>query len=269
MTSPNLAAKRALGTMMSILPRSAGRDVVLLYHSVAGGPLSTPLASFEAQMAWLQAHAHIVPLHRLLQQPNQGQLRVAITFDDGYATLYHQALRVLAKANAYATVFLTSGMLAPDAETPSRPEEGHYPAEHFLSWDQVNRLLAQGWTMACHGMRHLDSTALGPDEFRHNVQACQSTIARHTGVSPTWLAYTWGRFRGEHVQQALHSGMTHVFTCLHGPAWRGTVDPPCTIDRIDVRPDIALKDFEAMVKGDWDYLGWIQRARRRLEARHG
>lgn len=268
MTSLKLTAKRILAATMSALPRDAGRDVVLLYHSVAGGPLSTPLTSFEAQVTWLQSHAHIVPLHQILERPNPGQLRVAITFDDGYATLYRHALLVLRQVNAQATVFLTTGMLAPEAETPSRPDEGHYPSEYFLSWEQVARLQAEGWTMACHGEHHLDSTTLGHDEFQRNVQLCQDAIARHTGVSPTWLAYTWGRFHDEHVRQALHSGMTHVFTCLHGPARRDAIASPHMIDRIDVRPDIALKDFAAMVRGDWDYLGWLQRARRRLEARH-
>ena len=253
---------------MGVLPRDTGRDVVLLYHSVAGGPLSTPLASFEAQIAWLQSHAQIVPLQQLLQQPNRGQLRVAITFDDGYATLYRHALRTLRQVNAQATVFLTSGMLAPEVETPSRPDQGHYPLEHFLSWEQVARLQAEGWTMACHGEHHLDSTTLSQEEFQRNVQLCQDTIARHTGVSSTWLAYTWGRFHDEHIHQALRSGMTHVFTCLHGPARRNATESPHMIDRIDVRSDIALKDFASMVRGNWDYLGWLQRVRRRMEARH-
>jgi hypothetical protein len=34
------------------------------------------------------------------------------------------------------------------------------------------------------------------------------------------------------------------------------------IPRADIRRDYTLEDFKAVVRGDWDYLGHIQRIRR-------
>ncbi len=31
--------------------------------------------------------------------------------------------------------------------------------------------------------------------------------------------------------------------------------------RINVAQNYSLEDFRAIVRGDWDYLGWVQRAK--------
>lgn len=268
MNAFKLTAKRAVGKALGGLSSSKNRDVIVLYHSVNGGPLSTPLDSFAGQLRWLHEHARVVPMQEMLEVHNPVGLRVAITFDDGYAPLYHHALPLMASFGMPATVFLTSGMLHERLEADAIPQEGHYPGEKFLSWRQARQLHDAGWSLACHGWRHLDSTKISAQAFQLNVERCRDAIGEHIGTRPDWLAYTWGHFSPAQTAQAFGMGMTHVFTCLHGPAHAQPTAKSAIVDRIDIRPDITLTDFAAMIRGDWDYLGWVQRARHHLRALH-
>ena len=36
---------------------------------------------------------------------------------------------------------------------------------------------------------------------------------------------------------------------------------PMAFPRINIAQDYSLEDFRAIVRGDWDYLGWVQRAK--------
>lgn len=93
--------------------------VILLYHRVATPPrdpllLSVSPTNFADQLKALRAAARIVSLSELLSDPQPHT--VAITFDDGYADNYHQALPILAAHQAPATFYIASGATDTDTE---------------------------------------------------------------------------------------------------------------------------------------------------------
>ena len=88
LTNNRLVWKRFLGQIYGYLPRNKNRRIILSYHSVESGPLSLPVEKFQAQINWLQEHAAVEPIDTLLAQPGKSGLRVALTFDDGYRSLY-------------------------------------------------------------------------------------------------------------------------------------------------------------------------------------
>jgi peptidoglycan/xylan/chitin deacetylase (PgdA/CDA1 family) len=270
MSNHKLLLKRGLGHAWRACRHGRGaRDVVLLYHSVGGGPLSTQTAQFEQQMDWLVgAHAQVLPLGELLSSKNPGKaLRVAITFDDGYATLFHVARPIFKRLGFKPTVFLTSGMLHEMHETPSQAHAGHYPQEAFLSWPQVRDLLADGWSAGCHGWQHLDATMIGRDEFKANLERCKAAIQTHTGQPSRMMAFTWGRFTQQTLDDAIALGMVYSFSCIHGAVAR-PLHARQAIKRIDIRPDLVLQDFASIVRGDWDYLGALQSTRHLVRDRN-
>lgn len=92
--------------------------LVLAYHDVYTGPpdpvlnfdgIRVRVDQFERQMRYLKAHYHVVPLEEILQ-PRTSRLRqkplAAVTFDDGYRTLYRHAFPVLRRLGIPASVFV-------------------------------------------------------------------------------------------------------------------------------------------------------------------
>ncbi len=88
--------------------------VILCYHRVGTGgvpfysELSTEL--FEAQMSYLKERFRLLSLEEVrrgLQDPAAVDFGVAVTFDDGYRSVYANAFPILQKYQIPATVFLT------------------------------------------------------------------------------------------------------------------------------------------------------------------
>ncbi len=91
---------------------------VVAYHScreredgfVAGLGANTPPAALAAQLDWVARHYRVVPLAELLDgQPTERAL--AITFDDGYRSVYEHAFPLLRARSMPATVFLVPGVV--------------------------------------------------------------------------------------------------------------------------------------------------------------
>jgi peptidoglycan/xylan/chitin deacetylase (PgdA/CDA1 family) len=93
--------------------------LVLGYHRVAA-PSSDPLRlcvspeRFEQQLEMLSRVADFVPLSELASRLRRGRRArpvVALTFDDGYADNLHEALPLLEKYGAPATVFISTAWI--------------------------------------------------------------------------------------------------------------------------------------------------------------
>lgn len=119
----------ALRTAVTRLRR--GR-IVLLYHRIADAApdpfrLSVSPRNFAEQLEVLRARTQVVPVAAMADRALRRGMEdsaAAITFDDGYADNLHVALPLLERADAPATVFVTTGS----------------PGEEFW-WDRLQRTL--------------------------------------------------------------------------------------------------------------------------------
>lgn len=241
---------------------AARRDVILIYHSVAGGPLSAPEARFRAQMAWLKDNARVVTLDELLDAPNPGGLRVVLSFDDGYRALHDTVHPILATQGFPAIAYLNSGLLGEYQHLPSRPELGHYPDEHFLTWSEAAHLAGHGWTVGGHGVDHVDLTQTPAEETHRQLVDCKAQIEAKLDVSCTHFAYTWGYSTPQVRAAVAAAGFRSAVAGLHGPVTSSS--DRYALPRVDIRADYELRDFIDVVTGRWDYLGLKQRLARRL-----
>ena len=97
--------------------RARARGVVLLYHRIDDTSdvhgLGVPAAVFDAQLQWLRAECHIMPLDDLLSTPFERlpDRAVALTFDDGYEDNLRVAAPLLQSHQVPAAFFLTSRWL--------------------------------------------------------------------------------------------------------------------------------------------------------------
>jgi len=128
---------------------AASSGVVLEYHHVAEDtPPSTSVtpATFERHMDYLADNGFEVwPLPRLLDAARKGgavpDRTVAITFDDGYRSVYHEVFPRLRKRGWPFTIFITTGYL-------------HGGDRNFVTWDQLREMEAAGVTIGNHSVNH-------------------------------------------------------------------------------------------------------------------
>src|SRR5512147_72551 len=108
----SLAWKRVIGKGYSVFhsPASPSRQraFVLTYHSI-GSERGVTEEDFRQQMFWLSNYAAVLDLDLVVKGewiPSPSGLVCAITFDDGYASVYRSAFPILRRLRLAAMVYL-------------------------------------------------------------------------------------------------------------------------------------------------------------------
>jgi len=183
------------GRAAAILDRSLGsRDRgaagLLLYHRIADGRGSPALNvtpdRFRAQIAGLLDRGFAIwPLVKLLDWHASGRAipsnTLALTFDDGFATVFAHAYPALLELNVPATVFLATAFIDDDRPFPfdtwGRAVCGRVPALHYrpLSGVECEEMRSSGLVeLGSHGHAHAD--------FRRRPAALADDIRRSLDV---------------------------------------------------------------------------------------
>ena len=217
-------------------------------------------------MAWLSRHAHVVPLDVLLEGKQAAPIQIAITFDDGYASVARVAAPIMARYGFVGTVYLTADCIGGDeaGRQSSQPQSGHLHGEQFMIWPEVSALQALGWQIGSHGLDHVDMTAQSPVELDRQLRMAKHLIETNLGGPCHAFAYPWGLNTKRTRAAVQASGYLHAAGTLHGPLRSDSLE--LAFPRVDVRRGYATGDLESMIRGDWDFLGLIQAIRMRHHA---
>lgn len=252
--------KRALARAWALTEPAQPRRMILYYHAIGKGPNATPDESFRLQMGWLASHAEVLSLDGLLSGQGNRALQAAITFDDGYASVALNAEPILRDLDLPATVYINTGWMGEEGRRASEPGLGHYPGERFMAWKDVERLANRNWTIGSHGVEHLDLTAVDDARRIQELRDSRKTIENRIICECRHFAYTWGRHTRRVRQAVADAGYQTAASAIHGPV-RCDSDP-YALPRLDISNQYSLEDFQAIVRGDWDFLGAVQRVRR-------
>ena len=172
---------------------------ILAYHSLdtSGSVVSVLPEFFSQQMAQIaESGFRGVTLEEAVARRDENEIwpeaTVAITFDDGFASLHDHAMPVLQRHGFSATVFLVADYvgLMNDWETP--PEGlGQRPV---LTWSQVEELRAAGWEIGAHTRAHPDLRGLSDDRLEDEIAGSRHVLEERLGCSVTSFAYPYGLF---------------------------------------------------------------------------
>jgi peptidoglycan/xylan/chitin deacetylase (PgdA/CDA1 family) len=176
---------------------SAPAAVVLQYHHVGTDtPPSTSTAPdrFAMHLDYLeQAGFEVVRLEDLVKAHAAGgplpDRAAAITFDDGYRSIYEAAWPLLKRRGWPFTVFVNSA-----------PHDRGSPL--FMSWEQLRELSEGGATIANHTVSHphLLERSPGQDEtawrrwVATEITEAQARIRQEIGAAPNLFAWPFGEF---------------------------------------------------------------------------
>lgn len=210
---------------------------ILCYHAVDpdwGSPLAVDPLSFAEQCNWLTQHRQVVSLQDAVGRlDGSGRLprgMAALTFDDGFSSLYDHAMPILRRYGLPATVFLVAKTLSAGGQSVDWVD---FTAGHELSTlnrDQVLEMQSAGVDFESHSYAHLDLTTLGfsncVDDLRDSRELLESVLGRPVSL----LAYPRGRHNDEVRKAAARAGYRNAFTLPEG----GEAVGPFSIPRVGV-----------------------------------
>jgi peptidoglycan/xylan/chitin deacetylase (PgdA/CDA1 family) len=167
---------------------------ILVYHVINSQPagsssnpaLYVPTSEFSSQMQALKgAGWQAVTLDQLQAYWTRGtplgaDKPIVITFDNGYASQYANALPVL-KGFGWVAV--------ENLELTGLP-----PTEGGLTDSQIRALIAAGWELDTQGLDHTDLTALDPSLLASDLTGARQTLQSTYGVRANWFSYPSGDY---------------------------------------------------------------------------
>ena len=214
--------------------------VILMYHHVdESTPQITSVTPdlFEEHLTYLERHGfRIWPLPAVVDSLKSGgaipDSVVAITFDDGYRSVFTEAFPRLRKRGWPFTVFVSTE----DIDQHNGP---------VLHWDQLREMAMEGATIASHGHRHRHLQRLEPGESRQQwrtrtleeLRRSRQRILEEIGQDPELLAYPYGEF-DEHVQELVRQLDWTAFGQQSGAA--GPLKDGTCLPRYPLAADFAL-----------------------------
>jgi peptidoglycan/xylan/chitin deacetylase (PgdA/CDA1 family) len=221
----------------------AKRGRILAYHSVGTpewGVNDVSPGEFERhlQIAVDDGWSFATPAE-VIAEPDKPQL--ALTFDDGLASVLANAAPVLRHHGIPATMFVVTGW------ADGQPPRGQ---EHLvLDWQGVSALRQAGLSLASHSVTHPDFGRLEPGEARRELEVSRERLRSMLDVDTAEFAIPLGQSRNwtpAAGQAAAEAGYTTVYAQAVSTRPEGTV-ARTFITRID-RPML----FRAALAGAYD-----------------
>ncbi|MGH2883752.1 MAG: polysaccharide deacetylase family protein [Solirubrobacteraceae bacterium] len=188
------ASTRTTHTTSTTVQAGTASVPILVYHVINSQPtgssanpaLYVPTAEFSSQMQALHANGwHAVTLDQVEAYWTHGTSLgtgkpFVITFDNGYASQYANALPVL------------KGLGWPAVE--NLQVNGLSPSDGGLSEAQIHGLIAAHWELDTQGLDHTDLTTLDPAQVANDLTTARQMLHSTYGVPVNWFSYPSGDY---------------------------------------------------------------------------
>jgi peptidoglycan/xylan/chitin deacetylase (PgdA/CDA1 family) len=207
------------------------RVPVLMYHVInpppSGAPfpgLYVPADEFAAQMQALKAAGwHAVTMDQLEAYWTRGVplgpgKPVVLTFDNGYASQYVNALPILKHLGWVGDENIQLSGLPPD--------------QGGLTDGQVRGLIAAGWELDTQGISHADLIALDSSQLKDQVDNARQILQKRYGVPVNWFCYPSGHYNATVIAAVKAAGYAGSTTVI--PGWANPTEDPYRLPRLRV-----------------------------------
>lgn len=185
-----------------MLDRSKAKKVpILMYHSISQHatskfrPFTVPPVLFADHMAYLYQHSYTpITVTQLIHARGQEGLAlpahpVVLTFDDGFADFFTDALPVLERYGFPATLYVTTAFIGGTSCWMRNEGEGNRP---MLTWDQLTEISLSGIECGGHTHRHPQLDILPHAMAQNEIVYCKRLLEEHLGQDVLSFAYPHG-----------------------------------------------------------------------------
>ena len=242
--------------------------------------LHVSAGAFADYAEWIGATYEVIPLRELLEHATRGRAvsgAAAISFDDGYAGVFSNALPVLRRHGMPSTIFVV-------ADAADRPRafwwdvlasEGalsagtrmHYlraqrgdtvailgerppvtpPADYLPSPWSVLEAVRHEVALEAHTVTHRNLSALGSDDVRAELARSRTAIAERIGETPRLISYPYGAYDAQVLDAARRERFDGGLTMDEGLTAGG--HDPFAVPRVNVPAGITLDALECRASG--------------------
>jgi len=233
--------RQTLASFGSPNPKPSGR--LLCYHSVGQADLGVNDCSpsrFRRHIEFAIRHGfRFVPAAAIAS--GRGELRdLAITFDDGWKSVFTVAAPLLREYQIPWTLFVTTGLV-------ENPSDWHRP--RMLTWNDVAELSKMGVEIGSHSVSHPDFGAIDQQRAVEELKESRGTLQSRLnlpvdcfaipfGQSKNWTAFAHGAAR--------QAGYSLIYSQAENTR------PPGTISRTFVSSMDDDRIFGALLEGAFD-----------------
>lgn len=242
-----------------IVPRKPSVRV-LTYHRFGDrsfDPFCVSIPDFSMQMQWLAETGKALTLEQMeahvAGKASVPDGSVLVVIDDGFRSVYTEALPVLRKFKIPAVVFVPTGSIG-------KTEKGTLFSDLYMLPEEIKKCSRAGIVIGSHSDSHRSMAAITPSELEREAKESKDILEKLTGRSVTSFAYPYGTradFNKETALTLRNCGYTTVFTSQHG-AIRAGMDP-WELPRVKIESGESLAMFRRICGGAMDSWGLVDR----------
>ncbi|HEV3163489.1 MAG TPA: polysaccharide deacetylase family protein [Isosphaeraceae bacterium] len=169
----------------------------------------------------------------------------ALTFDDGLCSV-KVAAPILARVGFCATAFLVTGRMGSDNAWPGQP--GGIPRRPTLAWNDLDDLVAAGFSFGSHTCFHPDLRRVSEEELASELSDSQDAIEQRLAKPCRLLAYPYGvSSRKIRATAARHYDAAFGTRLAYAPSSGDLFD----ISRIDFHYLKRRADLSLLIEDRW------------------
>jgi peptidoglycan/xylan/chitin deacetylase (PgdA/CDA1 family) len=151
---------------------------------------------------------------------------LAVTFDDGFASVFERAEPILTELGLVATVFVPTSFPSGEQaltwegiETWQTSPEAH--ELRSMGWDALDELAERGWEIGSHTRTHPHLRRLSDEDLREELTDSREQICQHVSRGCRSLAYPYGEVDARIARIAAEVGYLAGACLSHSLAQRG------------------------------------------------
>ncbi len=133
---------------------------------------------------------------------------VALTFDDGYESIYTRVFPELRDRGITGTVFPVVGAIGRDNRWDIRLSLKRF---RLLSWEHLSELSRSGFEIGSHTVSHGDLTRMNAPRLRSELRDSKHMLEDRLGTGVTSIAFPFGRHNSRVICEAVDAGYTCGF----------------------------------------------------------
>ena len=157
---------------------------------------------------------------------------LVVTFDDGYADFYQNALPVLQRLGMKSTVFLVANQLG---GTNAWDVVLGDVEERLMTREQIKDAAKKGTEFGSHTLSHADLSTCSDAEARLEIFGSKRKLESELGLPIETFCYPYGHFKESTVNLVEEAG--YRFACTTAKGVNTVQTPPHRLNRINIRSD--------------------------------
>jgi peptidoglycan/xylan/chitin deacetylase (PgdA/CDA1 family) len=241
---------------------------VLMYHAIHPDEdvLSIHPDIFKHQISWLNKNNfRVISLVELAEhikhKRDLPEKTIALTFDDGFRSIYDFAFPVLQEFGFSATVFLVAGYCEKTNDWPGQP--AMLRRRELLDWDQILQMDAAGIEFGAHTLTHLRLDQQPDELVEREILESKYMIEDVLGHPIYSFAYPYGR-TSDTARQVV--GQNFSVACGTHLGLVGLHSDPIDLERVEIYYLKNSTIFRGLDQGWFPYYLALRRFVRQLSS---